>query len=288
MATPFTDGGALDLDGLPRLVEWALETGITASPSSASPARRIASPTRSAAAWWRRWSRRCAGGCRWRWASRPPAPTWPRRSRAWRRSTAPSPHGGAAHRLEEPRRGARVLPRGGAATALPIVLQDEPVTTQVTMPAPFIAQRVRRDRAGSRRSSWRSARPCPRSRGCARSSATGWRSSAGWAACYFFEELSRGADGAMTGFPYPEALRAIRDALRGRPARRGARALLPVAAADPVREPARRHARHLGGHPQGDPPPPRLDRLRAGAAARAGARRGPRPSSTSSSPPSCR
>jgi len=29
---------------------------------------------------------------------------------------------------------------------------------------------------------------------------------------YFFEELSRGADGAMTGFPYPEALRAIRDA----------------------------------------------------------------------------
>ena len=28
---------------------------------------------------------------------------------------------------------------------------------------------------------------------------------------YFFEELSRGADGAMTGFPYPEALRAIRD-----------------------------------------------------------------------------
>ena len=29
---------------------------------------------------------------------------------------------------------------------------------------------------------------------------------------YFFEELSRGADGAMTGFPYPEALKAIRDA----------------------------------------------------------------------------
>jgi 4-hydroxy-tetrahydrodipicolinate synthase len=31
---------------------------------------------------------------------------------------------------------------------------------------------------------------------------------------YFFEELSRGADGAMTGFPYPEALGAIRDAMR--------------------------------------------------------------------------
>ena len=33
----------------------------------------------------------------------------------------------------------------------------------------------------------------------------------GLGGCYFFEELSRGADGAMTGFPYPEALRAIRD-----------------------------------------------------------------------------
>jgi 4-hydroxy-tetrahydrodipicolinate synthase len=29
---------------------------------------------------------------------------------------------------------------------------------------------------------------------------------------YFFEELSRGADGAMTGFPYPEALKDVRDA----------------------------------------------------------------------------
>jgi len=28
---------------------------------------------------------------------------------------------------------------------------------------------------------------------------------------YFFEELSRGADGAMTGFPYPEALGEIRE-----------------------------------------------------------------------------
>jgi 4-hydroxy-tetrahydrodipicolinate synthase len=28
---------------------------------------------------------------------------------------------------------------------------------------------------------------------------------------YFFEELSRGAHGAMTGFPYPEALAAIRE-----------------------------------------------------------------------------
>jgi dihydrodipicolinate synthase/N-acetylneuraminate lyase len=41
----------------------------------------------------------------------------------------------------------------------------------------------------------------------------GWRARrARLGGVYFFEELSRGADGAMTGFPYPEALREIRDA----------------------------------------------------------------------------
>jgi len=97
-----------------------------------------------------------------------------------------------------------------AATGLPIVLQDEPVPTQVTMPAPFIAQvcaeiprihavkleepptlpKITRLRAlfGSRVAIF-----------------------GGLGGVYFFEELSRGADGAMTGFPYPEALRAIRE-----------------------------------------------------------------------------
>jgi len=97
-----------------------------------------------------------------------------------------------------------------AATGLPIVLQDEPVTTQVSMPAPFIAQvcagipaieaikieepptlpKITRLRAlfGSRVAIF-----------------------GGLGGVYFFEELSRGADGAMTGFPYPEALRAIRE-----------------------------------------------------------------------------
>jgi 4-hydroxy-tetrahydrodipicolinate synthase len=97
-----------------------------------------------------------------------------------------------------------------AATGLPIVLQDEPVTTQVNMPAPFIAQlcaeiepiqavkleepptlpKITRLRAlfGDRIAIF-----------------------GGLGGVYFFEELSRGADGAMTGFPYPEALRAIRE-----------------------------------------------------------------------------
>ena len=74
------------------------------------------------------------------------------------------------------------LPQVAAATGLPIVLQDEPVTTEVNMPAPFIAQLCAEIRR-SRRSSWRSHPPCPRSPGCAPSSATGWRSSAASVAC---------------------------------------------------------------------------------------------------------
>ena len=38
-----------------------------------------------------------------------------------------------------------------------------------------------------------------------------WAIFGGLGGVYFFEELSRGADGAMTGFPYPEALRGIRE-----------------------------------------------------------------------------
>ena len=64
---------------------------------------------------------------------------------------------------------------------------------------------------------------------------------------YFFEELSRGADGAMTGFPYPEALRAIREHFVAGRRDAGARAVLSMAAADPLRDPAGRHTRHLDG-----------------------------------------
>jgi 4-hydroxy-tetrahydrodipicolinate synthase len=98
-----------------------------------------------------------------------------------------------------------------AATALPIVLQDEPVTTQVTMPAPFIAsltdelaliEAVKLEEAPTLPKITRLRALFTRRVGIF----------GGLGGCYFFEELSRGADGAMTGFPYPEALRAIRDA----------------------------------------------------------------------------
>ena len=90
------------------------------------------------------------------------------------------------------------------------MLQDEPVTTQVTMPAAFMArlceevraiEAVKIEEAPTLPKITR-----PRELLSRRVAIFG-----GLGGVYFFEELSRGADGAMTGFPYPEALKAIRD-----------------------------------------------------------------------------
>ena len=69
-------------------------------------------------------------------------------------------------------------------------------------------------------------------------------------------ELRRGACGTMTGFAYPEILRASSRAHRGRPSQGGGPALRPLPAADPVRGAAGRRP----GHPQGGPPPAGGDR----------------------------
>jgi pimeloyl-ACP methyl ester carboxylesterase len=155
---------------------------------------------------------------------------------------------------------------------LPIVLQDEPVTTQVNMPAPFIAQ-VCAEITQIQAVKLEESPTLPKITRLRALFGDRVAIFGGLGGVYFFEELSRGADGAMTGFPYPEALRAIREHfLAGR--RDEARALfyrwLPLIRyeSQPGATPG-----HRGGHPQGDPPPPRLDRLRAGAAARARARR---------------
>jgi 4-hydroxy-tetrahydrodipicolinate synthase len=96
------------------------------------------------------------------------------------------------------------------AAAVPLVLQDEPVTTQVTMPAAFMArlcgeipriEAVKLEEAPTLPKITRLRELLSR-----RVAVFG-----GLGGVYFFEELSRGADGAMTGFPYPEALKAIRD-----------------------------------------------------------------------------
>jgi dihydrodipicolinate synthase/N-acetylneuraminate lyase len=148
LATPFRQDGALDAEGLPRLIECALATGV-----NGLTILGIA---------------------------------------------------GEAHRLTDEER------RRVVETVVKETRGRVPVTTQVNMPAPFIAQlcaeiplvaavkleepptlpKITRLRAlfGTRVAIF-----------------------GGLGGVYFFEELSRGADGAMTGFPYPEALRTIRE-----------------------------------------------------------------------------
>jgi len=90
------------------------------------------------------------------------------------------------------------------------VLQDEPVTTQVTMPAAFMARLCEEVRAieAVKTEEAPTSPKIPRLRELLSRRVAIF---GGLGGVYFFEELSRGADGAMTGFPYPEALKAIRD-----------------------------------------------------------------------------
>jgi 4-hydroxy-tetrahydrodipicolinate synthase len=212
MATPFTDGGALDVDGLPRLVERALETGITGFTvlGIAGEAHRLTDDER----------RQVVESVVKETRDRVPVAVG---------VSAPGTHLAAALARMARDAGAQALmlapPNGvknldavrayyhevAAATALPIVLQDEPVTTQVTMPAPFIAS-LTDELAVIEAVKLEEAPTLPK---ITRLRALFTRRVAifgGLGGCYFFEELSRGVDGAMTGFPYPEALCAIRDA----------------------------------------------------------------------------
>ena len=96
------------------------------------------------------------------------------------------------------------------AAAVPLVLQDEPVTTQVTMPAAFMA-RLCGEIPAIEAVKLEEAPTLPKITRLRELLSRRVAIFGGLGGVYFFEELSRGADGAMTGFPYPEALKAIRD-----------------------------------------------------------------------------
>ncbi|HYS92769.1 MAG TPA: dihydrodipicolinate synthase family protein, partial [Candidatus Acidoferrales bacterium] len=97
------------------------------------------------------------------------------------------------------------------SATVPLVLQDEPVTTQVTMPAAFVA-RLCSEIARIEAVKLEEAPTLPKITRLRELLGRRVAIFGGLGGVYFFEELSRGADGAMTGFPYPEALKAIRDA----------------------------------------------------------------------------
>jgi 4-hydroxy-tetrahydrodipicolinate synthase len=211
LATPFRDDLVLDTEGLPRLVEAALGTGVTGLTilGIAGEAHRLTDEER----------RRVVEIAVKETRGRVPVAVG---------VSASGTHLATAFARMAREHGADALmvapPAGlknldavaeyyravAAATGLPIVLQDEPVTTQVNMPAPFIAQ-LCAEIARIEAVKLEEPPTLPKITRLRALFGTRVAIFGGLGGVYFFEELSRGADGAMTGFPYPEALRAIRD-----------------------------------------------------------------------------
>ena len=211
LATPFREDGALDTDGLPRLVECALATGITGFTilGIAGEAHRLTDEER----------RRVVETVVKEVRGRVPVAVGVSASGthlATAFARVAREHGADALMVAPPT-GLKNLDTVAehyrivaAATGLPIVLQDEPVTTQVNMPAPFIAQ-VCADLPLIEAVKLEEPPTLPKITRLRALFGSRVAIFGGLGGVYFFEELSRGADGAMTGFPYPEALRAIRE-----------------------------------------------------------------------------
>lgn len=211
LATPFREDGALDTAGLPHLVESSLATGITGLTilGIAGEAHRLTDEER----------RRVVESVVKETRGRVPVVVG---------VSASGTHLATAFARMAREHGADALmvapPAGlknldavseyyrtvAAVTGLPIVLQDEPVTTQVNMPAPFIGQ-LCAELSGIEAVKLEEPPPLPKITRLRALFGSRVAIFGGLGGVYFFEELSRGADGAMTGFPYPEALRAIRE-----------------------------------------------------------------------------
>lgn len=88
---------------------------------------------------------------------------------------------------------------------VPIVVQDEPVNTGVSMPAPFIARLVD-ELEPCRYVKLEEAPTTIKTTRILESVRTETRVFGGLGGLYFYEELARGAGGIMTGFGYPHVL----------------------------------------------------------------------------------
>ena len=212
LATPFTDGGDLDTAGLSRLVESALATGISGITvlGIAGEAHRLTDEER----------RRVVEGVVKEVRGRVSVAVGVSASGTHLATafTRMAQEHGADALMVAPPAGLKNLDAVADyylavadASRIPLVLQDEPVTTQVTMPAAFLA-RLCGEISRIEAVKLEEAPTLPKITRLRELLAERVAIFGGLGGVYFFEELSRGADGAMTGFPYPEALKAIRDA----------------------------------------------------------------------------
>ncbi|MBI1848377.1 MAG: dihydrodipicolinate synthase family protein [Candidatus Rokubacteria bacterium] len=211
MATPFADDGTLDEDGLPRLVECARASGVSGLTilGIAGEAHRLTDEER----------RRVVGAVVKEAAGRVPVAVGvsaPGTHLAAAFARTAREHGAAAVMIAPPA-GTRNLEAVAEyyhavadAARLPVVVQDEPVTTQVTMPAPFIA-RLCAELPAVEAVKLEEAPVPPKITRLRAALARRVPIFGGLGGVSFLEELGRGADGTMTGFAYPEALRAIRE-----------------------------------------------------------------------------
>lgn len=211
MATPFDNDGTLDVAGIPRLVGRAMQTGIRGFTvlGIAGEAHRLTDEER----------RQVVDGVVKEVAGRRPvvagvSASGTHLATAFARMARE--HGADAVMVAPPN-GVRNLDAVAdyyhavaAAARLPLVVQDEPVTTQVVMPPAFIARLVD-DVPGVEAVKLEEAPTLPKITRLRPLVGTRVAIFGGLGGVYFFEELSRGADGAMTGFPYPEALHEIRE-----------------------------------------------------------------------------
>lgn len=212
LATPFRDDGALDVAGLPRLVDRALGAGVRGLTilGIAGEAHRLTDDER----------RQVVEGVVKETRGRVPVVVGASAAGthlAIALARTAEEHGADALMLAPPA-GLRNLEvvlafyqAVAGACRLPVVVQDEPVTTQVSMPAPFLA-RLAAEVPRVEAYKIEEAPTLPKITRLRQSLAAPVAIFGGLGGLYFLEELGRGAAGAMTGFPYPEALAAIQAA----------------------------------------------------------------------------
>jgi 4-hydroxy-tetrahydrodipicolinate synthase len=91
------------------------------------------------------------------------------------------------------------------AVSVPVVVQDEPVNTGVTMPAPFLI-RLLNEIEGCRYLKLEETPTLPKISAVRGGVTTPVGVFGGLGGLYLYEELLRGADGIMTGFGFPQVL----------------------------------------------------------------------------------
>jgi 4-hydroxy-tetrahydrodipicolinate synthase len=207
--TPFTEGGDLDLESIDSLAELYLDSGVHGLTilGIMGEAHKLSDAERSMVVG------------RYIEAARDRVPVVVGCSAMATKVTVGRAHeaetAGAAAIMVAPPNNVRNLDlvfehyrRVAEAVSVPVVVQDEPVNTGVVMPAPFIA-RVINEIEGCRYVKLEEAPTTIKITNLIeriedidkRAGIFG-----GLGGMYFYEELSRGAVGIMTGFAYPEIL----------------------------------------------------------------------------------